>query len=457
MKISRENIDALNAKITVVVEKSDYEQDYKKALSKHQVQSAMKGFRKGKTPISMIRKMYGEGSLTECVNGVLQKSLYNFLDKEKMDILGDPIPEENHAKVDFNTSDLQDFEFTFDVGLSPEFEPQGVSDSDSYELYDVEVGEKSIDEEIEQAVKRLGSQEPTDEQIEANDIIEINAKELLDAKEKEGGHETTFKVYVDTLADDIKDEVLKLKKGGKLSFDIYQLEKDKDENYVMKYLLNLEEGSNAPDGCDFTGEITEVTRLLPAEINQEFFDKYFGEGKVKSEEEARDFIKDNLSKYFSEQARQFRRRKIMDHVVEINKPEFPEGFLKRWLMAANDKLDEAALENEFPMFKQNLVWTLIKKKLNDKYDIAVDPEEVKSAMRARVQQYVGQYNMGHDMVENMVGRLMEDKEQINKVYEEIQATKIFEKVEEEVGSTSKSISIEDFSNEVKSYNERITS
>ena len=203
--------------------------------------------------------------------------------------------------------------------------------------------------------------------------------------------------------------------------------------------------------------ITEVTRLLPAEINQEFFDKYFGEGKVKSEEEARDFIKDNLSKYFSEQARQFRRRKIMDHVVEINKPEFPEGFLKRWLMAANDKLDEAALENEFPMFKQNLVWTLIKKKLNDKYDIAVDPEEVKSAMRARVQQYVGQYNMGHDMVENMVGRLMEDKEQINKVYEEIQATKIFEKVEEEVGSTSKSISIEDFSNEVKSYNERITS
>ena len=101
-----------------------------------------------------------------------------------MDILGDPIPEENHAKVDFNTSNLQDFEFTFDVGLSPEFEPQGVSDSDSYELYDVEVGEKSIDEEIEQAVKRLGSQEPTDEQIEANDIIEINAKELLDAKEK---------------------------------------------------------------------------------------------------------------------------------------------------------------------------------------------------------------------------------------------------------------------------------
>jgi len=459
MNIEKQSVDNLNATIVINITQEDYKEKFKSELKKAAGKANLKGFRKGKTPASVIRKMYGKSVLAEVVNETLQKALTNYLDEEKLNILGQPIPSDDQdGDLEFNVNQLEDYTFKFDVGIAPEFEIDGVSEDDEYDIYKIEVDEKVITEELENAQKRLGTHEHPEGAVIANDIIKVQAEELDGDEVKEDGWATEFSVLVDSLTDEYKEEVLSLSTGDTFNFDIYQLEKEKGEDYVKKYLLNVpkvEEGEEEPViGNMFQGKISEISRLKIAELDQEFFDKYFGKDEVKSEEEARAKIEEYIGTHYHNQALQFMYRNIMDKLVADTEVEMPKAFLKKWLKMTNEKLTDSEIEKDFDGFLENMKWTLIKNKLVNDFGVEVSQDEIIESMRNKVKGYFGQYGMEESYVDKVLQQMLQNQEEINKTYEELQAGKLFTKIGEKVKHKENKISLEDFNEKVKELNEK---
>ncbi|MEL6926044.1 MAG: trigger factor family protein, partial [Bacteroidota bacterium] len=271
-KVVREDIDQLNATLTVTLSPSDYEPKFKSELKKYQQKAHMKGFRKGKTPMGMIKKMYGRGLLAEVVNEMLQKEIYEYINNEKLDLLGQPIPSDEQANVDFDVRDLSDFEFRFDLGLAPEFEVKGADSATTVDRYQVEVIDEPIETELEGARKQIGKRSLPEDDIQENDLLKFNVEELEGDQVKENGWAATFSILLDRIAnEDLRKELLGKKLGDKVRFNIFELESDVDEAYVKKYLLDMKEDEEVEVNPMFEGEIVEVSRNEPADMDQEFF------------------------------------------------------------------------------------------------------------------------------------------------------------------------------------------
>jgi len=458
MKIDKTSVGDLTATLSIHIEKADYIEQFKKELRKYADKAQLKGFRKGKTPIGVVKKMYGQGVLAEVINTTLQESLSGYITEQKLELLGQPLPaEDQEGDIDFNVNDLQDYTFKYDIGLAPEFELAGLTDKDKYDIHDIELSDAIVDEEIGFITKKFGTQEDVEGAIEVKDIISINADELQDGKPKKDGWATEFTVMVDTLADNYKEAILKLSTGDSFNFDPYSLEDGKDKEYVHKYILNVktEEGEEEPTiGNEFVGNIVGIKRLVPAEFNQELFDKYFPKGEVKSEEDARKKIADNIQKHYDNQATQIMYREIMDKLIDDTQVDLPADFLKRWVTETNQDASAEDIEKDFDGFLKNLKWTLIKSKLSTMFDVTVESEEVYAAMEQKVRGYFGQYGMDESYVAQIMQNMMQNREEVNKTYEELQAEKIFSKIGDTVGKKKKKISVEDFNELVKELNSK---
>ncbi len=461
MNIEQHSVDNLNATITINITKDDYQSQFKSELTKTAAKAQMKGFRKGKTPLSVVKKMYGKGILSDAVNNTLQTALSDYLKSEELDILGQPIPSDDQdGDLDFDVNNLIDYEFKFDIGISPKVEVVGVSAKDTYNIDKIKIDDKTIDEELENAQKRLGEQSHPDGAVLAGDIIKIQAEELDGKKAKENGWATEFSVLVDSLTDKYNKKVLKLSKDDSFSFDVNDLEKSKGEDYVKKYLLNVpktEEGQEEPViGNKFEGKIVDIARLVKAELNQEFYDKYFGEGLVSSDKEAREKVEESIGGHYQNQALQLMYRDIMDKLVADTKVELPETFLKKWLQLTNEKLSAEEIDKDFPGFLDNMKWTLIKSELAKKFEIEVSPEDIREAMTAKIRNYFGQYGQQMDdtMLNEVMGKMFQNQEEVNKTYEELQAGRVFKKIGETIKQKDVKISLEDFNAKVKAVNEK---
>ena len=456
MKIQKKDIDQLNTTLSIEIEKEDYLKKFNDELKNYKGKASLKGFRKGKTPLGFIKKMFGKGILADAVNESLQKGLFDYIKDQDLNVLGDPLPSESQEMIDFDVNNLGSFTFDFDLGLSPDITVKGAASTDSYTHYDITLTDEIVNEEIEVARKRQGSQEEVAEDIKEKDILKIQAIELENGLPKEGGHETDFTLMTDIIAEEsMMKKVLTMKKGGSFDFDIYNLEKDKDEVHVKKYLLNLGDDEEKEVGKDFRGTIEKVLRMKPADMDQAFFDGYFGPDKVKSEDEARTMIKEEIGKYYATQADSYLYRDIMEGLIEHNKMDLPEPFLKRWLKATNEKLTEEELEKEFPDFVKNLKWTLIRGEIAKTEEIEVKPEEIQQNIATQVRQYFGQYGMGEEYINSTVQRMMQDRNQINKVYEELLSEKVFKVVGDRVNKKVDKISLDDFKDKVKVMNEKL--
>lgn len=346
----------LSSQITITIEPSDYKSEYDKGLKKYRKEAHLKGFRKGKTPLSAIRKMYGKGVLADVINDKLQKTLADYITDNKIDILGNPIPSEDQQFVDFETKQLETLEFKFDLGLSPQIEVQGVEATDTYVSYEVAFGEDRIDEEIEQLQKRGGVQEEIEAPIEALDMVTLSITESSVEERDAWSGEIT--IMPERLTEDSQAMVIGKKNGDTLSFDIYELEKDTTEDYVKKYFLK-----DAPDyvGRNFDAVVKTIKRLVPAEINEEFFEKMFDpKDEIKDIEGARALIKKDLESFYVNQGKAITQRKILESLIEKNMTALPDEFLKRWLMSSNENLSPEQLEGEYEGFTKNLIWTLVK-------------------------------------------------------------------------------------------------
>ncbi len=455
-KVVREDVGSLSAVLTLTVTKADYEPKLDLELNKHRKKAQLKGFRKGKTPMGFIKKMYGRAILADAINELIQKELTNYISDQKIQILGQPLPSEDQEEFDFNINELKDYSFKFDIGLAPEFEVEGLSDESVFERYAVEVKDALIEKDIEAAQKRFGTRNSVDEKIEENDVVTLNAEELDGDKTKEKGWATTFDILVSQIEDEaVKKELIGKKKGTKVRFNIFKLEKNGTEESTRKYLLNV--GENDTDveiGENFEAVVEEIKRVEPAELNQEFFDKYMGEGVAKNIEEVKSKVEADILKYYDRQSESLLFRDFQDFMLEKNKLELPDVFLKKWLVASSEQNTADIVEKEFDNFAKNLQWSLIKGKIAKKFDLKVEEEEVFEGFKDRVRNYFQGY--GDELVIlNTANRLMQDEKQVDQLYQELMSDKLFEAVRDVVTIKDKKISSDDFDEVIKKAREEV--
>lgn len=454
-KVVRENVDNLTTTLTVNVAKDEYQASFQKELKKYQGQAQVKGFRKGKVPMGYIKKNFGQALLVDLVNKQMQDHLESFLTEHQKDFVGQPIPSDDKAEIVFDANDLKDFTFTFEIGQAPQFELQGIGEGSSFDHYVVEVDDATVMEELDNATKRHGDRNATEEAIVENDMIKIEAVELEGDAPKTDGHQTNISLLADRLTDDAKKEILGKKAGDTIRFNVNNLETgDPDEKYIKKYLLNLEEDQmDLEINPEFEGKITEVTRLVPAEFNQEFFDKNFGEGTVNSLDEAKDFIKNEIGKFYAEQTNNLLHRDIQDALMEQNSFDLPDTFLKKWLVFTDEKNTVEKVEEEYPQYAVSVKWSLIREKLEEQFEVKVEEAEIRESMANQVRQYL-QGMDNPEFIASTVDRLMADQKQVNNTYHEIATKKLFDQIGTSVKLKDKKISIEEFRALVQERNEK---
>lgn len=455
-KIVKEEIDALNAKLNITIEKSDYEPALNEELSKYRKQAQIKGFRKGKTPISVIRKMYGRALMADVINRKLSEEIYGFLKDSEDNILGQPLASTDQEQVDFDPKVPEDYHFKFDIARAPDFEIQGLDDGKVYTEYKIDVTEDMYMPDIENARTRFGDRESVDDGIQENDMLTLKAQELdADKKVVEDGLSGAFKVLMQYVKDDaIKDKLLSSNKGDTLQLDLKRLE-DVDEEFIRKNYLALDEPLERELPALFEVTIEEVVRVKPAELDEAFFKKFFGTDEVKTIEDAKERMTTGIQEYYKGYAKSLIFKDLQEHLMEANEIELPEAFLKRWLLATNEQLTPGQLEEEFPNFKENLKWTLIRDKLVKKHEVSVDQAEVQEGFKRRVRGYFAQSNQPAD--ENMLTMLaesfMKEEQQVNQMEEEILTDKVFSAIYPDLAKEEKLISHEEFTAIMNKANE----
>ena len=453
-KVVREDIDNLNTVLTVTIEKSEYEDQFKTELNKYRKQVQMKGFRKGKTPMSVLRKMYGKAILSDVINGMLQTEVGNFLSENDLNYLGQPLPNDEQEVYEFDPRDLEDFEFKFDLGLAPAFEVEGLGEDASFEMYDVTIPADKIDEELAAGRKRLGEQGPVEGEMQAGDLIKLSIQELDGDKPKEEGVTNEFSVPEDRLTDEARALISQHKAGENFQLNIYQLEKETTPEYVHNYFLGVKDEEAEAIGETVQATIVEITRLQEAEMNEDFFNKLFGEGVVSTEEEAREKMQTDLKSYYDRQAEAVLFRHIQEYLLEKNDMDLPKDFLKRWLKTNNENVTDDQIEKDFPDFLENLKWTLIRSKLAKKHDVQISEAEIKDAFKRQIQGMISNPALFDDnFMETMAMRMMEKEEDVDRVAQQVLTDKVFAAVKDSVKVEPKAISTEEFEQVIQDINE----
>ena len=445
MKIDKQDIDNLNAKVSVIVEKNDYLPKYNEQLAKYRKDVSLKGFRKGKTPMGVVKRMYGKAILVEAVNEKLQESIVEYFENAEFKIIGQPMDTEENAAIVFDPNALIDYNFNFDVGIQPEFEIVDMEEGIKAERIVPLVDDATIDEELATTQKQAGIQVAVDDVIEENDIIEVSGVELEGDEPKDDGIDSTFTLLIKNVGEAYKEELLKKKTGDTFRFKMSDIEgEERSDTYIRKYLMKVEDEEKEVNDT-WEGKIIEVKRLKPAELNKEFFDKAFGEeAGIEDEAGAKEKIRSIIEDFYFKQADQMMFKDIEEKLKKKNDFELPQIFLKRWLKEINPEMAEEQFDEEFPKFIENTKWDLVKGKFAEKHALKVEEEELRNEMVNRFTNAYGKYNLPQEMMVEQLKKMMQDQQMVQGVANQLLENKIFYKLKEMYTITDKEISMDDF-------------
>ena len=323
MNVSLQNIDKVSAELTVKLEKADYQEKVDKELKSLRQKAQIPGFRKGMVPTSLIKKMYGKSVIAEVVNKTLQEAVYNYIKENKVNMLGEPLPnEEKQQNIDFDTMD--EFDFVFDIALAPEFKAE-VSTKDKVDYYTIEVSDEMIDNQVKMYTQRTGKYDKVDA-YEDNDMLKGLLAQLdEEGNTKEGGIQVEGAVLMPSYMknDDQKAIFANAKVNDVLVFNpnvAYD-----GHAAELGSLLKIDKEIAKDVKSNFSFQVEEITRFVPGELTQEVFDQAFGEGVVKTEEEFRAKIKEEIAaRFVADSDYKFLidvRKVLMD---KVGKLEFPD-------------------------------------------------------------------------------------------------------------------------------------
>ncbi|MDZ7879026.1 MAG: trigger factor [Saprospiraceae bacterium] len=433
--VVRTDIDALNAVLTVKILKEDYLPKVKKDVKNFTQRTPMKGFRPGKTPPKLVQSMYGTEFMMEAVNKTLQDALNDYLQAEKPEIFGQPIGSAEQPDFKFDPKNPSDFSMDFDLGLMPTFDVKGL-DNITYDRYVVQVDPTKIDAELENRRKQGGETKEVEDAIQANDMIYLHAQEHGGSFVKED-----LTLSMNWLNEEMQDVFKTQKVGDHLTVNIFQLEKETTPQYVRKYFLGIEDEDDRTINENFDVKITKVTRVVPATFDEEFFQKNFG---VATEEEARTQINSTLGGNYTAQADALLIRDFQMRLMEENKFDLPDAFLKRWLVTQNEKNTPEAVEQGYEVFAENMRWTLVRSKVAKESGVQVNDEDLKEYYRNKVRGYLGGMAIDDAFIESLVERVFDDEKQFGELYEDVITEKTFDAMKQRATIADKPVSSDEF-------------
>lgn len=446
--VVRKDIDNASAILTVTVTRDELKPKLDSELKKFRTRAPIKGFRPGQAPMDFVKKLYGSSIFSETLNDLLSQKLYDYLRESKLDVLGQPLPAEDQQKFSFKISDPEpEYAVNYEVGFVPAFDIKGLDNSATYERLTVSNLDELAEEDLQYARKRMGKRSSPEDGIEDNDIVRIAAREQESETggDKAGGWETTMTIFMKSIAnEDIKAQLLKSKKGDTLRFNARSLENHEKEEMHRKYILNLEESDTREVGDWFEGTIEEVSRVQDADLDEEFFKGYFGEGKVSNVDEAKEQLKQGILQFYDVRSNAMLMRSFQERLLAENPVELPEKFLKRWLRFSNEnKLSDEQIANEFPAFAENLRWTLLRDKVKEMGNVEVTPEELHEEFARRVRSYF-QVDLPDNILEGSIERLMQNEKDVEDARRDLETDKIFNVIRDKVTVTDKAVPSEEF-------------
>jgi trigger factor len=380
VNITTENFSTHHVKLNVHLQPEDYLEKVNEEIKTLSRKVNMPGFRPGKVPATVVKQMYGNSVLAEELNKIISESVDNYIKDHQWRVLGQPLPlETEQQNIDIKSP--VEYSFGFDIGLIPEFDLAGLDGSHVFDKKKIKVDEKMIDDEIEKIQLRYGTNSEA-ESIGNEDVIQAEWDEMDGDAVKENGIHATSSVGIKSIKnEDILAKVKALKKDESITFDINEAFEN-DHELIIHHILKIDHEAAEKMGNNFRMTIHGITHIEKTELNQELFDKLFGEKKVNSLEELRERIKEELEKEFGKISDRRLESDVQKYLLENTSIPLPEEFLKRWITSRSEKeLSREEMEKEFPNIVTNVKWDLITDKIAKDNKIDISEDDLKGAVK----------------------------------------------------------------------------
>jgi trigger factor len=440
MNITKEQIDDLNAVVKVAISKEDYQDKVEKILKDYRKQANIPGFRKGQVPMGLIKKQYGKAVLVDEVNKLLQDNLNKYLTEEKLDVLGNPLPKQQE-NFDWDNDNL---DFEFELGLAPNFDVN-LKTKKAVTQYKIVADKKMIDEQVERIQKQYGKLVSKDEVGKKDEVTGFFANE-----EEDIDHKTTIEIN-NIKSKKAVDALVGKKVGDSVTLSTKGLFK---EDYLLSSALGIARDKTDKLNIDVTFTIEEINEREPAKLDQELFDKLFGEGKVTSEKELKERIKEDSEKQFEQQSDQKLLNDITEKLIDDTKFELPAEFLKKWIQISGENvLSEDEAKEEYEKSEKGLRYQLIEGKIIQENNLQVQFDELKEFAKGFIKSQMAQY--GHmdpkeEELESIAGRVLGNQDEVKRLSEQLMSQKLLDLYKEKANLKVKEVTYDDFVKEAYS-------
>lgn len=437
MKIEQSELKDLTAVVTLTVEPADYQDEVAKQLKQVRQKAQMPGFRPGMVPAGLVKKMYGKGILADVLNKQVGEGLQKHIEDHNLQILGEPLPSENSPKIDLDNEDT--FTFLFDIAVAPEFDAK-LTGKNKLTEYIIDVTDEMVNNQVKSYAERFGEYTQADEVAEG-DIVKGLAKQVDGDIVKENA--VLNPAYMKQKTQQKK--FIGAKKGDVVTFNPT---KAFDSEVEVSSLLGITKEQAKDLKSDFTFEIQEITRHTTAAIDAELFAKVYGADAPKDEAAFRARVKAEIEANMAEDSKYKFGLDAKEAIMKkMEKLEFPVDFLKRWVLATNEKMTAEELEKDFDKMLEELKWHLAKDQLMKEYKVDVQKEDVEAYAKEVARMQFMQYGLMHiddQYLTNYANEMLKQENQLRGIVERVAENKIYEALKGVAKIEQKKISHEEF-------------
>jgi len=439
MNITQEKIDALNAKLKVQLSSEDYQKKVEAVIVNYRKTASIPGFRKGKVPMGQVKKMIGKSVLVDEVNKLLQEAIYKHITENKVEVLGNPLP--LTSEVDWDNA--TDFEFEYEMGLAPEFKVT-LDKKSKFDYLQIVADKKMVDHYVTDMAKRYGKMTQP-EKSEKTDLMMGEFTQLDgEGNALEGGINHTSSVALDIIQDKKAQKAL----VGLTDGDEVKLHITKDFSNDAHHMLNIKKEELETLDADFTFKVNKISRMEPADMTQDLFDKVFGKDTVKSEKEFKAKVKEEVEKSFEGESDNKLKNDVILHLIKKTKLSLPDTFLKKWLVATNEQgLTEEQVEQEYEQYSKSLKWQLIENKIIKDNELEVKNEDVISHTKELIVSNFAQYGQPapeDKKLEEIAVQVLGNEEERKKVYNQLYDVKTMSLYKEKFSLKNKEVTYDEF-------------
>jgi len=451
MNVSMQNVDKVSALLTVNIEKADYQEKVEKVLKKYRQQANIPGFRKGMVPMSLIKKQFGKSVMAEEVDKLMQEKVNEYIRENKVNMLGMPLPNEEKMQViDFDTQ--ENFEFVFDIALAPEFKAE-ITEQDTLDFYTIAVSDEMVNSQVDMYAQRAAKYEKVEEYADRDMVKGLLAELDENGNTKEGGIQVEGAVMMPSYMknDEQKAIFATAKVNDVLVFNPNAAFEGNEAE--LSSLLKIKREEVAEMKSNFSFQVEEITRAVPAALTQELFDQVFGEGAVSSEEEFRGKIKESIAAQFMADSNYKFLLDARTYLMnKVGKLEFPDALLKKIMLLNNEDKGESFVEENYEKSLEELTWHLIKEQLTEAFGIKVEQADIMAMAKENTRMQFAQYGMmsiPEEMLENYAKEMLKKKETVEGLVNRAIESKLAAALKGKVALNNKEVSMEEFNDLLK--------